>query len=80
VPAARQQITMSPTGVEITNLAGTLTISMDVESQTIRIDGANIEIGSATTASVKIKGGSIEIGEQGTTAQTAVRGTMVNIN
>lgn len=67
----RQKITMDPSKIELTNLAGTVTISLDnltqsisiravksisLEALDISLKGAKVEINGATTATVKSAG------------------------
>ncbi|HPV06832.1 MAG TPA: phage baseplate assembly protein V [Aggregatilineales bacterium] len=78
-PLEQHQIKLSPTGIELSNLAGTIVIKMDNASQTISIKGVNIEIGGTETASITLKAANIEVGSA-TTASTAIQGVLVRIN
>lgn len=78
-PLERQQITMSPTGIVLENLAGIVTIKLDNVAQKISISGPQIEIGGESTAQITLKAGRISIGSA-TTVETSIQGTMVRIN
>jgi len=78
-PVLRQQITMSPTSIEIKNLAGIVSIKMDSAGQKITIDGPNIEIGSSKTVNLSLKAANINIGGA-STVRTVVQGQRVEIN
>jgi uncharacterized protein involved in type VI secretion and phage assembly len=79
-----QKITIDTEKIELENTAGTLTISLDNGSQTIKISGVNVEI--EATASLKLKGGTVSVeatpGTMAIKAATdcAVSGAMVRIN
>lgn len=78
-PVERQQIKLSPAGIELSNLAGSIVINMDNATQTITISGPQIVIGGTDTASIKLEAASIDIGTA-TTANTAIKGVFVRIN
>jgi hypothetical protein len=50
----KQQVTIDPLKIELTNTAGTLVITMDNKSQTITIKGVNITLEAA--AKLELKG------------------------
>ncbi len=74
-PIERQQITMDPTKIELSNLAGTVKITLDNTQQTISIQAANIELNGL--AQIKIQAPRVEING---TATTQIRGGLVTIN
>jgi hypothetical protein len=84
VSTTKQKITIDPTKIELTNTAGTLTISLDNESQTITIRGVNVKISGA--ASVAIDAPKVDISAKGsisvaTKGVCTIQGTTaVNIN
>jgi uncharacterized protein involved in type VI secretion and phage assembly len=81
-PVERQQITMSPTGIELKNMAGSLTIKMDNSSQSISIQAvAKLELKatqiSIEGAQVQVKGGNISLQSAG---PCSIQGLPVKIN
>jgi uncharacterized protein involved in type VI secretion and phage assembly len=74
----KQQVTIDPTKIELTNLAGTVTITLDNLKQTVSIKAPNIEIGDTKTARIAIKGQLIQIGDS--KSQTVIQGFPVKIN
>jgi uncharacterized protein involved in type VI secretion and phage assembly len=70
-----QKVTLDPLKIELTNTAGTLTISMNNTTQSIKISAAAILELSA--AQVKISGQSVQISGN---VLTEIKGTMVKIN
>jgi uncharacterized protein involved in type VI secretion and phage assembly len=78
-PLERQQISMSPTGIVLQNLAGTIKITMDNKQQKISIEGVQIEIGGESTAQITLNAKKINIGSA-TTIDTAVQGKLVRLN
>jgi uncharacterized protein involved in type VI secretion and phage assembly len=78
-PIERQQITLSPTGIVLQNLAGTIKITMDNKQQKISIEGAQIEIGGESTVQISLNAKKISIGSA-TTIDTAVQGKLVRLN
>jgi len=84
VSTTKQKITIDPTKIELTNTAGTLTISLDNESQTITIRGVNVKISGV--ASVAIDAPKVDISAKGsisvaTKGVCTIQGTTaVNIN
>jgi uncharacterized protein involved in type VI secretion and phage assembly len=57
--STKQKITVDPTKIELTNTAGTLTISLDNKTQTVQIKGVNVNIEAA--AMLTLKGRRVEI-------------------
>lgn len=76
----KQKIVIDPFKIELSNTAGTLTITLDNKQQKITIDGPQIEIGSMKTAMIKLNAKSISIGDMTSTVTTTVQGGMVLIN
>ncbi len=70
-----QKITLDPTTIELANTAGTLKITLDNTTQTVRIEGVNIEL----KATARLTIGAVNIDIKGD-ALTSVSGAMVKIN
>jgi uncharacterized protein involved in type VI secretion and phage assembly len=77
--STKQKISIDPGKIEISNMAGTLTIVLDNKTQTIKIKAAN-SIEMSATASIKLKAASIEIGDMSNTVVTTIKGKQVMIN
>jgi uncharacterized protein involved in type VI secretion and phage assembly len=74
--STQQKITIDPLKIELTNLAGSVKISLDNTTQTISIEALNsIELKAA--AQIKLQAANIDI--QGTVL-TNITGTLVKIN
>jgi uncharacterized protein involved in type VI secretion and phage assembly len=84
VSSTEQRITIDPTTIELTNAAGTLTIALDNESQTIRIEGVNVTVEAA--AKLTLKGRRVEIKSEplpltiSSTSACSIKGTPINLN
>ena len=83
--STKQQITIDPKKIELTNTAGTLKITLDNTSQKVLIQGVNVEI--AADAVLTLKGRKVDIqSEPGPMAIKApasdltINGLMVRIN
>jgi uncharacterized protein involved in type VI secretion and phage assembly len=77
--ATQQKILLDKDKIQISTTGATVSITLDLKSQTVSISAPQIEIGGEKTASVKITGAKIEIGD-GKTLSTSVKGTQVMIN
>jgi uncharacterized protein involved in type VI secretion and phage assembly len=73
-----QKITLDPFKIEITNKAGTLTITMDNKTQKITLQAIDIEL--SAVKSISLKASQIKIGETPRTVNTAIKGARVDIN
>jgi uncharacterized protein involved in type VI secretion and phage assembly len=84
VSSTEQKITIDPTTIELTNAAGSLTIALDNESQTIRIEGVNVSVEAA--AKLTLKGRRVEIRSEPlplsitSTSACSIKGTPINLN
>jgi uncharacterized protein involved in type VI secretion and phage assembly len=74
--AERQQIVLDPTKIELSNLAGTVTITLDNKTQSVSISAPkSIELKAGTQ--ITLQAGQIDIQGLG---QTNITGAIVNIN
>ena len=84
VSSTEQRITIDPTTIELTNAAGTLTITLDNESQTIPIEGVNVSVEAA--AKLTLKGRRVEIKSEPlplsitSTSACSIKGTPIKLN
>jgi len=79
----KQQVTIDPFKIELTNTAGTLSITLDNETQTVTIKGINVTIEAA--AKLDLKGGLVNVTSKGKLAAKSeglltINGAMVKIN
>jgi uncharacterized protein involved in type VI secretion and phage assembly len=80
----KQQVTIDPLKIELTNTAGTLTITLDNKSQTITIKGVNVSIEAA--AKLDLKGRLVQITSDpgplkiSGTSLTSISGTPIKLN
>ncbi len=77
--STKQTIKLEKEKIEISTTGGTVSITLDLTTQTVSIQAANIEIGGAKTAQIKLKAKNIEIGSF-ETVSTSVQGKVVRIN
>jgi len=75
----KQKIIIDPFKIELSNMAGTLKITLDNKQQTIAVEAPIIKIGGDKTVSIQLNAKNIEIGG-GLTANTIIQGKMVMIN
>lgn len=76
--STKQKITIDPFKIELSNLAGSVKITLDNKAQSISIQALNsIEL---TAASIKLNGVSIDVGDIVKTAKTTIKGKQVLIN
>jgi uncharacterized protein involved in type VI secretion and phage assembly len=84
VSSTKQKITIDPTKIELTNTAGTLTITLDNTSQTIQIKGVNVSVEAA--AMLTLKGRRVEIKSEplplsiSSTSACSIKGTPITLN
>jgi len=84
VSSTKQKITIEPTKIEIANMAGTLTITLDNTSQQIDIKGVNINIEAA--AALTLKGRRVTLKSEplplsiSSTSSCSISGTPINLN
>jgi uncharacterized protein involved in type VI secretion and phage assembly len=84
ISSTNQTITIDPMTIELANAAGTLTISLDNESQTISIKGVNVSVEAA--AELTLKGRRVEIKSEplpltiSSTSACSIKGTPINLN
>jgi uncharacterized protein involved in type VI secretion and phage assembly len=84
VSTTKQQVTIDPKKIELTNTAGTLVITMDNASQTITIKGVNITLEAA--AKLELKGRVVNLTSDpgplkiSGSSLTAISGTPVKLN
>jgi hypothetical protein len=84
ISSTDQKITIDPTKIELTNAAGSLTITLDNESQTIEIKGVNINVEAA--AKLTLKGRGVEIKSEplplsiSSTSSCSIKGTPISLN
>jgi phage baseplate assembly protein gpV len=82
--STKQKITIEPTKIELTNTAGTLTITLDNTSQQIDIKGVNINIEAA--AMLTLKGRRVTLKSEplplsiSSTSSCSISGTPINLN
>jgi uncharacterized protein involved in type VI secretion and phage assembly len=57
--STKQKVTIDPATIELSNMAGTLKVTLDNESQTVTVKGVNVEI--EALASLTLKGGEVEV-------------------
>ncbi len=74
-----QKITMDPFKIEMTNLAGTLKITMDNKTQSITLT-APVEIKLDAKVKITLSAATIKIGDMATTGMTTIQGGQVMIN
>jgi uncharacterized protein involved in type VI secretion and phage assembly len=80
----KQQVTIDPVKIELTNTAGTLVITMDNKSQTITIKGVNITLEAA--AKLELKGRVVNLTSDpgplqiSGTSLTSISGTPIKLN
>jgi uncharacterized protein involved in type VI secretion and phage assembly len=79
----KQQVTIDPFKIELTNTAGTLSITLDNKSQTITIKGINVTV--EATAKLDLKGGLVNVTAKGplkikSDAAVSINGSLVKIN
>jgi uncharacterized protein involved in type VI secretion and phage assembly len=80
----KQQVTIDPFKIELTNTAGTLSITLDNKTQTVTIKGVNVTIEAA--AKLELKGRAVNLkSEPGPlqisgTSLTAITGKPVKLN
>ncbi len=70
-----QKVTMDPTTIEVVNTAGTLKLTLDDKTQTVTLEGINVEI--KATARLTISAMNVDIKGD---ALTSVSGSLVKIN
>ncbi len=75
----KQKIIIDPFKIELSNMAGTLKITLDNKQQTIAVEAPIIKIGGDKTVSIQLNAKNIEMGG-GTTVKTTIQGKMVMIN
>jgi len=83
VSTTEQKITIDPKKIELSNTGGTLTISLDNESQTIMIRGVHVKISGKASVAIDAPTVDITAKVSATVAAEgvcAVRGEPVNIN
>jgi uncharacterized protein involved in type VI secretion and phage assembly len=74
----KQKIVIDPFKMEFSNAAGSLKITMDNKTQSIKIEALNsIEL---TASTIKINGLSIDVGDIAKTVKTTIKGKLVQIN
>jgi hypothetical protein len=75
----KQKIIIDPFKIELTNMAGTLKITLDNKKQSISITAA-LDIELTALKSIKLSAASIEIGDLLKTALVVIQGKQVRIN
>ena len=84
VSSTDQKITIDPTKIELTNTAGSLTITLDNKSQSVEIKGVNVNVEAA--AMLTLKGRRVEIKSEplplsiSSTSACSIKGTPINLN
>jgi uncharacterized protein involved in type VI secretion and phage assembly len=84
VTTTKQKVTIDPTTIELANTAGTLKITLDNKSQTITIQGVNVEI--EAKASLSLKGAKVDVKSTvgplsiGSATDCSIKGTFVRLN
>jgi uncharacterized protein involved in type VI secretion and phage assembly len=76
--STKQKITIDPFKIELSNMAGTLKITLDNKKQSISIDAA-VSLELNAVGSIKLKAANIEIGDA-KTLKTTIKGVQVFIN
>lgn len=76
--ATQQKLVLDKDKIEISTTGGTVNISLDLKSQKVSIQAAQIQIGDAKTASLTLNAQKISIGDG--KAQTTIQGKPVMIN
>ncbi len=77
--STKQTIKLDKEKIEISTTGGSVSITLDLMTQTVSIQAANIEIGGSKTAQIKLAAKSIEIGSFDTVS-TSIQGKVVRIN
>jgi uncharacterized protein involved in type VI secretion and phage assembly len=82
VSSTKQKITIDATKIELTNTAGTLTITLDNQTQTIKIQGVNVNV--EALAMLTLKGKTVQISSEAlsmsATALCSVSGKPIKLN
>ena len=76
--ATQQKLVLDKDKIEISTTGGTVNISLDLKTQKVSIQAAQIQIGDAKTASLTLNAQKISIGDG--KAQTTIQGKPVMIN
>lgn len=77
--ATKQQLVLDKDKIEISTTGGSVKVTLDLKSQKVSIDAAQIIIGGEKTVTLQLSAKNIEIGD-GKTLKTSIQGKMVNIN
>lgn len=77
--STRQKIVLDKEKIELSTIGGTVKITLDLAKQTVSIQAPQIEIGGATTATLKLSAAKVEIGDM-KTISTTIKGKFVYIN
>lgn len=82
VSSTKQKITIDATKIELTNTAGTLTITLDNKTQTIKVQGINVNV--EALAMLTLKGKTVQISSEAlsmsATALCSVSGKPIKLN
>jgi uncharacterized protein involved in type VI secretion and phage assembly len=78
----KQQVTIDPAKIELTNTAGTLSITLDNKTQTVTIKGVNVTV--EAVAKLELKGGTVQLSGKAVNAKSdalmAISGKPVTLN
>lgn len=77
--STKQKLVLNKEKIEISTTGETVKVTLDLTSQKVSIDAAQIVIGSEKTVTLKLSAKNIEVGD-GTTLKTSIQGKMVNLN
>ena len=82
ISSTKQKITIDATKIELTNTAGTLTITLDNKTQTIKVQGVNVNV--EALAMLTLKGKTVQISSDAlsmsATALCSVSGKPIKLN